>query len=456
MDSTTLMAISPLDGRYQANLAPFRSLFSEYGLIKHRVLVEIAWLKLLAKEAKLPEIPSLSQAAFAHLDAIAQNFSPNEAERVKTIEATINHDVKAVEYFVKERMGEFPELTKLTEFIHFGLTSEDVNNLAYALLFTAAKKEALLPTLNQLVAQLKHFAKAQASVAMLARTHGQSATPTTLGKELANVIARLERQLHQLSKHQLLGKLNGATGNYNALKIAYPDHDWPALSANFIKQLQLDFNAYTTQIEPHDCLAELFAIFARINTILLDFSRDTWSYVAINYYQQVPNPNEVGSSTMPHKINPIDFENAEGNLGIANALFEHMIAKLPVSRWQRDLSDSTVLRNVGVAMGHSILAYQAIMKGLKKLAPNLEVINTDLNNHWEVLGEAVQTVMRRYGLKEPYEQLKHFTRGKNINETSLREFIDGLDLPEAVKQELRKLTPSNYTGYAAQLATDID
>ena len=456
MDSTTLMAISPLDGRYQASLAPFRRFFSEYGLIQYRVAVEIAWLKLLAQEAKLPEIPPLSPAAIAHLDTITNHFSENDALRVKTIEATINHDVKSVEYFVKERLAELPELSKLTEFIHFGLTSEDVNNLAYALLFSTAKEEALLTTLNKLIAQLKTFAKQNASVAMLARTHGQSATPTTLGKELANVIARLERQMAQLTKQPLLGKLNGATGNYNALKVAYPEKDWPALSAQFITALGLEFNAYTTQIEPHDCLAELFAILARINTILLDFARDTWSYVAINYYQQVPNPNEVGSSTMPHKINPIDFENAEGNLGIANALFEHMMAKLPVSRWQRDLSDSTVLRNVGVAMGHSILAYQALMKGLKKLAPNVSVISEDLNNHWEVLGEAIQTVMRRYGVKEPYEQLKRFTRGRAINQSSLRQFIDGLDLPESIKIELRALTPSNYLGYAEQLTTDIE
>ena len=455
MDSLTLMAISPLDGRYQANLAPFRSYFSEFGLIKYRVLVEIAWLKMLAQEVKLPEIPPLSPSALGHLDTIVTDFNTADGLRVKAIEASINHDVKAVEYYVKERLNDLPELAKLTEFIHFGLTSEDVNNLAYALLFTAAKEKALLPTLSELIEQLKTFARHNANVAMLARTHGQSATPTTLGKELANVVARLERQIEQLTQGQLLGKLNGATGNYNALKVAYPDQDWPQVSKQFITGLGLQFNAYTTQIEPHDCLAEMFAIIARVNTILLDFSRDTWSYVAINYYQQVPNPNEVGSSTMPHKINPIDFENAEGNLGMANALLEHMIAKLPVSRWQRDLSDSTVLRNVGVALGHSILAYQALMKGLKKLAPNVDRISADLNNHWEVLGEAIQTVMRRYGLAEPYEQLKRFTRGKNINQASLHEFIDGLALPETVKDELRALTPSNYLGYAGQLAAKI-
>ena len=455
MDSSALMAISPLDGRYQEKVNSLRAIFSEYGLIRFRVIVEIRWLEMLAEHGNLPEIPRLSPPAKKILDGIMENFSEKDALRIKHIESGINHDVKAVEYFIKEHIEGNKELGKISEFIHFGCTSEDINNLAYGLMLQTARQQCILPALDEMLAMLKRLAHDHAALPMLARTHGQPATPTTVGKEIANVISRLQRQYEQLVSVQLLGKINGASGNYNAMLIAYPDVDWQLLSRNFVCKLGLTWNAYTTQIEPHDTLAELFAVLIRINNILIDFNRDIWSYISINYFKQKSFANEVGSSTMPHKVNPIDFENSEGNLGIANALYEHMIAKLPISRWQRDLSDSTVLRNIGVAVGHTLLAYQSTCKGLSKLEPNIDVLTNDLNHHWEVLGEAVQTVMRRYNLEQPYEQLKAFTRGKRIDETMLKQFIQSLELPDKVKEQLLTLTPGDYTGHATELAKRI-
>jgi adenylosuccinate lyase len=455
METASLMAISPLDGRYHEKVSSLRSIFSEYGLIKFRVIVEIRWIEMLSEFANLPEIPRLSPHAKHVLNDIIENFSMQDALRVKHIESGINHDVKAVEYFIKEKVANNEELETMSEFIHFGCTSEDINNLAYGLMLQAARQQCILPSLDDLMALLRKFAHDHAGLAMLARTHGQPATPTTAGKEIANVIARLQRQIDQLNNVLILGKMNGASGNYNALAIAYPEVDWQCLSKNFVSKLGLSWNAYTTQIEPHDCMAEFFAAMIRINTIILDLDRDTWSYISINYFKQKSFSNEVGSSTMPHKVNPIDFENSEGNLGIANALYEHMIAKLPVSRWQRDLSDSTVLRNIGVALGHSILAYQSTCKGLEKLEPNVAVIEADLDHHWEVLGEAVQTIMRRYKLEQPYEKLKSFTRGKRIDKISLQQFISDLSLPEQAKKRLLDLTPADYVGYAQELAKRI-
>lgn len=455
MDTASLMAISPLDGRYQEKVASLRPIFSEFGLIKFRVMVEVRWLQMLAETGKLPEVPKLSASALSLLNGIIDNFSLQDAERVKNIESGINHDVKAVEYFIKERIEGNKELAVISEFIHFGCTSEDINNLAYGLMLQTARKQCILPALDDVIAQLKKLAHDHANLAMLSRTHGQSATPTTVGKEIANVIARLRRQIEIFTNVTILGKLNGATGNFNAFAIAYPDANWQEISENFINKLGLTWNPYTTQIEPHDYMAEYFSALARINTILIDFDRDAWGYISLNYFKQKTVANEVGSSTMPHKVNPIDFENSEGNLGIANALFEHMTAKLPISRWQRDLSDSTVLRNIGAAIAHSLLAYQATCKGISKLEPNHDLIQADLDQHWEVLGEAVQTVMRRYKLPEPYEKLKAFTRGKRIDKAMLHEFIKQLDLPEDVKLKLLQLTPQNYTGHAAELAKKI-
>lgn len=454
MEPTTLMAISPLDGRYQDKVNSLRDIFSEYGLIKFRVIVEVRWMETLA-ELNLPEIPHLSAPAKKNLALIVEKFSLQDALRVKEIESGINHDVKAVEYFIKEKFNTHPELQAISEFIHFGCTSEDINNLAYALMLKTAREQCILPALNDLLLLLKTLAHENADLSMLARTHGQPATPTTVGKEIANVIARLQRQIDQFNHVEILGKMNGASGNYNALAIAYPEADWQVVSKNFVTQLGLTWNPYTTQIEPHDYMAEYFAVLLRINTIVMDFDRDIWSYIAINYFTQKPLANEVGSSTMPHKVNPIDFENSEGNLGIANALFEHMIAKLPVSRWQRDLSDSTVLRNIGVALGHALLAYQSTCKGVKKLSANRALIAADLESHWEVLAEAVQTVMRRYKLEQPYEKLKTFTRGKQVDKMSLVQFITNLDLPESAKKQLLALTPADYAGYARELAEKI-
>lgn len=451
MDISNIMALSPLDGRYNEKVTSLRDIFSEYGLIKYRVIVEIRWLEALAN-CNLPEIHPLSLSAKMLLNEIIEKFSPIDALQIKKIERAINHDVKAVEYFIKERIEKHDELNKISEFIHFGCTSEDINNLAYSMMLNDARELCLLPLLQELIAALQHDAHQYANLSMLARTHGQPATPTTLGKEIANVIVRLKRQIEQLIHTPLLGKLNGASGNYNALCVAYPDIDWQQQSKSLVSSLKLNWNPYTTQIEPHDAFAEFFAIIQRINTILIDFNRDIWAYISLNYFKLKLLDNEVGSSTMPHKVNPIDFENSEGNLGIANALLEHMIAKLPISRWQRDLSDSTVLRNIGVAIGHSVLAYQSTLKGITKLEANQKLILDDLNQHWEILGEAIQTVMRRYHLEQPYEKLKAFTRGKNIDKTILHEFIKQLPLPETEKNRLLALTPELYIGYANQLA----
>lgn len=455
MDTSALMALSPLDGRYHDKVTPLRDIFSEYGLIRFRVIVEIRWLQTLINEAKLPGSKPLSSEANKILNHLADNFSPNDAARIKHIESSTNHDVKAVEYFIKEHISGNAELAAISEFIHFGCTSEDINNLAYALMLQTARKECLLPALDDLTSLLKTFAHNNSHLAMLARTHGQPATPTTVGKEIANVIARLKRQREQLIQISMLGKLNGATGNYSALAIAYPEINWQKISAEFITKLGLTCNPYTTQIEPHDFIAELCAVMTRINTILIDYNRDTWGYISLNYFKQRTVANEVGSSTMPHKVNPIDFENAEGNLGIANALFEHFAAKLPISRWQRDLSDSTVLRNVGVAFGHTFLAWQSTCKGMNKLEANQTLISSDLNQHWEILGEAIQTVMRRYHIEQPYEKLKAFTRGKQIDQKAIHAFINESALPAEAKERLLTLTPADYIGYAEELAKGI-
>lgn len=455
MDTAALMAISPLDGRYDEKVNLLRPIFSEYGLMKFRVFIEIRWLEMLAEYAHLPEIPRLSPHAKKILDDIIENFSIQDALRIKHIESSVNHDVKAVEYFIKEHVTGNQELAHISEFIHFGCTSEDINNLAYGLMLLTARKQCILPALDDLNSQLRNLAHAHANLAMLSHTHGQPATPTTVGKEIANVVARLQRQIEQLNNVFIMGKINGASGNYNAFQIAYPDHDWQVLSKNFVTSIGLTWNPYTTQIEPHDYMAEFFSVIIRINNILIDFNRDIWGYIALHYFKQKSFSNEVGSSTMPHKINPIDFENSEGNLGIANALFEHMVAKLPISRWQRDLSDSTVLRNIGVAFGHSLLGYQSTGKGLTKLHPHVEALESDLDQHWEILAEPIQTVMRRFKIDLPYEKLKTFTRGKRIDKAMLHEFINNLPLPIEIKKQLLALRPSDYIGYAGELAKRI-
>jgi adenylosuccinate lyase len=455
MNTSALMAVSPLDGRYQDKVNSLRTIFSEFGLIKFRVMIEIDWLKMLSENNDLIEVPKLSPEAVSVLDHIIDHFSLQDAERVKQIECGINHDVKAVEYFIKERIQNNSELARISEFIHFGCTSEDINNLAYGLMLDAARKQSILPALDDIILALKKMAHNYADLAMLSRTHGQPATPTTVGKEIANVVARLQKQIQQFTKVEISGKLNGASGNYNAFVLTYPNIDWQSLSKNFVTKLGLAWNPYTTQIEPHDCIADYFSVLMRINTILIDFNRDIWSYIALNYFKQKSYANEVGSSTMPHKINPIDFENSEGNLGIANALLGHMADKLPISRWQRDLSDSTVLRNIGVALGHALLAYQAARKGIEKLEPNYAMIESDLDHHWEVLAEAIQMMMRRYHLDEPYEKLKAFTRGKRIDKDALHEFVKTLMLPDDIKKQLLALTPCDYIGYASELAKKI-
>jgi adenylosuccinate lyase len=455
MSTETLTAISPLDGRYHNKMAALRPIFSEFGLMRFRVQVEIRWLQTLANQAKLPELAPFSAAANALLENIVTTFSESDASRIKAIEAEINHDVKAIEYFLKERIAGNAELAKISEFIHFACTSEDINNLAHGLMLKTARETCILPMLNEIIMALKKLAHDYANQALLSRTHGQPATPTTVGKEIANIIARLDRQIQQLTATSILGKINGATGNYNAHAVAYPKVDWQKISASMVTSLGLTLNTYTTQIEPHDYMAEIFMNLMRINTILIDFNRDMWGYIALNYFQQKNLGNEVGSSTMPHKINPIDFENSEGNLGIANALLDHLANKLPLSRWQRDLTDSTVLRSMGVAIGHAYLAYQALLKALQKVTPDIGVIDADLAQHWEILGEPIQTMMRRFGISEPYEKLKAFTRGKKINQELLRQFIAELELPDEIKQQLYELTPANYLGYAQDLAKNI-
>lgn len=455
MDLTTLLALSPLDGRYQEKIDELRPIFSEYGLIRFRLLIEIRWLQFLAEHANLAELPPLSKTANVFLNNIVEQFSEHDALRIKEIEKNTHHDLKAVEYFIKEHIEKNPELKNAVEFIHFGCTSEDINNLAYAMMLDTARKQVVLPTLNELISILKNKAQEYADQPMLSRTHGQPATPTTLGKEIANVIARLQRQIKQFIDAPILGKLNGATGNYNALEVTYPNVAWCELSEKFILQLGLTPNFYTTQIEPHDYMAELFGILIRANTILIDFNRDMWGYISLHYFKQKTLGHEVGSSTMPHKINPIDFENAEGNLGIANALLSHMMMKLPISRFQRDLSDSTVLRNIGVAIGYSILAYRSTCQGLNKAVVDIDQINEDLNNHWEILAEPVQMMMRRFAIEKPYEKLKAFTRGQKITKASMQEFIQTLSLPDDAKKQLLALTPENYIGSAAKLTRRI-
>ncbi|AKX52255.1 adenylosuccinate lyase [Thiopseudomonas alkaliphila] len=453
---SSLTAVSPVDGRYGSRTAALRPIFSEYGLIRNRVLVEVRWLQRLAAHQGIPEVAPFSEQANALLNQLAENFELQHAERVKEFERTTNHDVKAVEYLLKEQAQQLPELAKISEFIHFACTSEDINNLSHALMLREGRDQVVLPLMQQVADKLRELAHEFAEVPMLSRTHGQPASPTTLGKELANVVYRLERQIEQIKAIPLLGKINGAVGNYNAHLSAYADIDWEANAKDFIENdLGLSWNPYTTQIEPHDYIAELFDAVARFNTILIDLDRDIWGYISIGYFKQKTVAGEIGSSTMPHKVNPIDFENSEGNLGIANAIFQHLASKLPVSRWQRDLTDSTVLRNLGVGFGHSIIAYEATLKGLGKLELNAPRLAEDLDNCWEVLAEPVQTVMRRYGIENPYEKLKDLTRGKGITPDALLAFIDTLELPEQAKQELRQLTPSNYIGNAIAQAKRI-
>ena len=454
--SPALTALSPLDGRYAGKVAALGEHFSEFGLVRHRVRVEIAWLIALSDEPAIPEVPPFSAAARAALEQAAQDFAPTDAARVKSIERTTNHDVKAVEYWLKERFASIPEVARVSEFIHFACTSEDINNLAHALALAAARKDVLLPVLRDIAACLRALAHAQADAPMLSRTHGQPATPTTLGKEIANVYARIERQIAAIERVPVKGKANGAVGNYNAHLAAYPDVDWERLAARLVAGLGLEFNPYTTQIEPHDYMAELFDAIARANTILIDFDRDIWGYVALGYFRQRIVEGEVGSSTMPHKVNPIDFENSEGNLGLANAVLRHLAEKLPISRWQRDLTDSTVLRNMGVALGYALLGWTSLQQGLRKLDVDRARMAADLDANWEVLAEPIQTVMRRHGIAKPYEQLKALTRGKTgMTRESLHAFIQGLALPADAKARLLALTPSTYIGKAADLAQRV-
>ncbi|WP_297572044.1 adenylosuccinate lyase [uncultured Deefgea sp.] len=456
MELSALTALSPLDGRYEKQLTDLRAHFSEYALIKNRVTVEVAWLKALASDAALEDIKPFSAATIAELDAVVSQFNTEHALEVKTIERTTNHDVKAVEYWLKERLSGNAEVSAASEFIHFACTSEDINNLSHALMLKGARESVMLPKLSEIITKLKELAHELADAPMMSRTHGQPATPTTMGKEMANVAFRLERQLSRISEVELLGKLNGAVGNYNAHLSAYPDFDWEGFCCRFVQSLGINFNPYTIQIEPHDYMSELFDDFARVNTILVDMNRDIWGYISLGFFKQRVNKNEVGSSTMPHKVNPIDFENSEGNLGMANAVLFHLSQKLPVSRWQRDLTDSTVLRNMGVGMGYTLLGYVAALKGLNKLMANRDAMAFDLNNNWEVLAEPIQTVMRRYGVPNPYEQLKELTRGKTgITKEALAVFIDGLAIPQDAKDRLKVLTPATYLGTAEELARRI-
>lgn len=451
----TLTAISPIDGRYGNKVDALRPIFSEYGLIRYRVEVEVRWLQALAAQAEIIEVPAFSAEAQQILNAIVSEFSEADAEAVKNIEKTTNHDVKAVEYFLKQKIQHNAELTAVNEFIHFACTSEDINNLSYALMLKDGRN-LILAEIDACISAIQKLAIASAEQAMLSRTHGQSATPTTTGKEFANVVARMQRQRQQLAQVELLGKINGAVGNYNAHVVAYPALDWPTFAQRFVESLGLTFNPYTIQIEPHDYMAEYFHALSRFNTILIDFNRDVWGYISLGYFKQRTIAGEVGSSTMPHKVNPIDFENSEGNLGLANAILGFLSDKLPVSRWQRDLTDSTVLRNIGVGIAHTSIAIQSSLKGISKLEINPAALNADLDQNWEVLAEPIQTVMRRYGIEKPYEKLKELTRGQRVTGEGMREFVAKLDIPEAAKQDLLALTPHTYTGYAAELAKKIN
>lgn len=456
MQFTALTALSPIDGRYQDKVSALRPIFSEFGLLKYRVTVEVRWLQKLASHPQIQEVPSFSAEANAYLNKIVSEFSLADAERIKTIERTTNHDVKAVEYFLKEKSEAVPELAKVSEFIHFACTSEDINNTSHALMLKTVREEVLLPEWEKLINAVKTLAVQYKDIPLLSRTHGQPATPSTIGKEFANVAYRLERQLQQLQQIEILAKINGAVGNYNAHLSAYPEVDWHQFSQEFIEQsLGVMWNPYTTQIEPHDYIAEFFDCVARFNTILLDFDRDMWGYIALNHFKQRTIAGEIGSSTMPHKVNPIDFENSEGNLGLANAVLAHLASKLPVSRWQRDLTDSTVLRNLGVGLGYALIAYASTLKGISKLEVNQQNLLDELDQNWEVLAEPIQTVMRRYGIEKPYEKLKELTRGKRVTGEAMRQFIDGLNLPQAEKERLKQMTPASYIGYAVDLVEKL-
>jgi len=456
MTLSTLTALSPLDGRYHGKVDALRNHFSEFGLIRYRVLIEIEWLKALSQESGIKELPTFSAATVAKLDQVAAKFSEADAEEIKLIERTTNHDVKAIEYWLRKKLADNKETADKLEFIHFACTSEDINNLSHALMLKSGRNEVMLPALDAVIKRMRDHAHQFADLPMLCRTHGQTATPSTLGKEMANVVHRLERARERIAAVTVLGKINGAVGNYNAHLSAYPDIDWEKLAQKFVEAHGIGFNPYTIQIEPHDYMAELFDAFARANTILIDFNRDVWSYISLGYFKQKVVAGEVGSSTMPHKVNPIDFENSEGNLGLANALLRHLSEKLPISRWQRDLTDSTVLRNMGVALGYTLLAYESCLKGLNKLEANPLRLNEDLNNSWEVLAEPIQTVMRRYNIENAYDKLKDLTRGKGgINRDSLRAFIQTLDIPAEEKKRLSELSPATYTGKAGELAKKI-
>nr|WP_136249701.1 adenylosuccinate lyase [Ningiella ruwaisensis] len=455
MELSSLTALSPVDGRYGEKTKALRYSFSEFGLIRCRVEVEVRWLQALAKHDEISEVPSFSSEANAVLDAIVSEFTEQDAARIKEIERTTNHDVKAVEYFLKEKVAQSDELHKVTEFIHFACTSEDINNLSHALMLRQGLQDVVVPQSQQIIDAIVDLAENYRQIPMMARTHGQPASPTTMGKEMANIAIRLARQLEQIQSVKLFGKINGAVGNYNAHLSAYPNVDWHAFSKTFVESLGLSHNPYTTQIEPHDYIAELYDAIARFNTIIIDFDRDLWGYIALGHFKQKTVAGEIGSSTMPHKVNPIDFENSEGNLGIANAILQHLSAKLPVSRWQRDLTDSTVLRNLGVGLAYASIAYQATLKGISKLEVNEQSLSAELDANWELLAEPIQTVMRRYGIEKPYEKLKELTRGKKVNSQAIAEFIDGLDMPEDAKASLKAMTPASYIGDALRLCDEL-
>lgn len=453
--NNSLLAISPLDGRYKSKCEDLAPYFSEFALMRYRVLVEVKWLQKLSEHEQIDELQVIGDKGLQYLDELIENFSIEDAERIKTIEATTNHDVKAVEYFIKEKFADNVELSGQLEFVHFACTSEDINNLAYALMLRDGRDTVLLTQMREIASQLAQLANDFAEQPILCRTHGQPASPSTIGKEFANVVHRLRRQIAQIESNEILGKINGAVGNYNAHLSAYPDIDWQANAKEFVEGLGLSWNPYTTQIEPHDYVAEIFAAVSRFNTILIDFDRDVWGYISLGYFKQRTIAGEVGSSTMPHKVNPIDFENSEGNLGIANAIMGHLSEKLPISRWQRDLTDSTVLRNIGTGLAHSVIAYRATIKGLGKLELNSKAIDADIDSCWEILAEPIQTVMRRYRIEKPYEKLKELTRGKQIDQKSVQDFVQNLTIPEAAKQELLQLTPRKYLGNATEQARAI-
>ncbi|CAJ0991627.1 adenylosuccinate lyase [Pantoea sp. Nvir] len=455
MELSSLTAISPVDGRYGDKVKLLRAIFSEYGLLKLRIEIEVRWLQKIAATAEIREVPAFDTYTNAFLDSIVLNFSEKDAVHIKTIERTTKHDVKAVEYFLKKKVERMLTLRNVSEFIHFACTSEDINNLAYALMLKRSRRDIIIPFWQQIISSVKSLAHEYRNIPLLSRTHGQPATPSTMGKEMANVAYRMERQLCQFHEIQILGKINGAVGNYNAHLAAYPDVNWHQLSEQFVTSLGITWNPYTTQIEPHDYIAEFFDCMARFNTILIDFDRDIWGYIALNHFQQRTATGEIGSSTMPHKINPIEFENSEGNLGLANAVMKYLSSKLPRSRWQRDLTDSTLLRNLGVGVSYSLIAYQSTLKGISKLEVNRHALLEELDQNWEVLAEPIQTVMRRYGIEQPYEKLKELTRGKHIDATGIQAFIDSLALPEEEKTRLKRMTPANYLGLAIQMVDDL-